>query len=769
MSFLPFAFAARRKETGTMTQGVGLDPDADAITTQFRHLSLIDEILPAETTLSEEQSIALEKIVNGENCYVYGAGGTGKTVLLQTAVKRLREDLGKTVAVTATTGIAAEAIDGVTIHSVAGCGVVKNIHFLGKVSGTQREVIQTYDVLFIDEISMLSGEMFDRLSEHFGIIRQRPTEPFGGCQVIVMGDFLQLQPIEQLKTANLNLRAVCPAMMLDRGLCFQSFTWDVLNFAFCELKQVFRQEDEHFASLLSRVRRGDPQAGSEIDEYVKSQRNLETDDDRHFEMKLVSTNKEANAFNTLKLNELETEEQIYEAVDSEEPCVDVDHDRYDAYCESLRNNWRHLKGNMRAEEKVTLKVGCEVMMLLNASVLPGTTAAAATSTTTGGGETRRLANGSRGRIVKFDIPEFEEAMTSHIETLEKEPNTKQREIDLLKRQRDWVKRAVQNKQKIPYVLFNGFDEAIPILPMEFSFDTAGLGKNVRLQIPIKLAFAITVHKSQGMSLDSCFVDASKVFAEAQVYVALSRCRSAAGLQIENLKPTKIKAPQDALDFYNHLREPNTYLPNTHKWWQGRPGPKSQRERAAVRILRQYYDPLREEYPDGSFSEYLSVRHDRMRKLASDEQLETVPGWRCRACNHRRDYSLECCFLAREQVDRDIDENVFASWSQRRNSSSSGQGEETPCPKCPKSGGPQACPECSPENFCFLTEHGNSRDAPSAKTMCPKCSPQNFCRDAEHGQSEESPAHKSSCVKCSPEYFGCVENPNAFRNPGSTRV
>ena len=137
------------------------------------------------------------------------------------------------------------------------------------------------------------------------------------------------------------------------------------------------------------MRRGDPQAGSEIDEYVKSQRNLETDDDRHFEMKLVSTNKEANAFNTLKLNELETEEQIYEAVDSEEPCVDVDHDRYDAYCESLRNNWRHLKGNMRAEEKVTLKVGCEVMMLLNASVLPGTTtaaaaaaAAAATTTTT---------------------------------------------------------------------------------------------------------------------------------------------------------------------------------------------------------------------------------------------------------------------------------------------------------------------------------------------------------------------------------------------------
>jgi hypothetical protein len=63
----------------------------------------------------------------------------------------------------------------------------------------------------------------------------------------------------------------------------------------------------------------------------------------------------------------------------------------------------------------------------------------------------------------------------------------------------------------------------------------------------------------------------------------------------------------------------------------------------------------------------------MRKRASDEQLGTVPGWRCKACDNKREYSLECCFVAREQVNRDIDENVFASWSQRRNSSSSGQG------------------------------------------------------------------------------------------------
>jgi hypothetical protein len=416
---------------------------------------------------------------------------------------------------------------------------------------------------------------------------------------------------------------------------------------------------------------------------------------------------------------------------------------------------------MRAEEKVTLKVGCEVMMLINTSVL---------ETNSSESEERRLANGSRGTIIKFDLPD-EAAMNSHIEKLEKQ-ETNQRDLDLLKNQREWVRRK---QKKVPYVLFRGFQEAVPIFPMEFSFDSAGLGKNIRFQIPIKLAFAITIHKSQGMSLDSCLVDASKTFAEAQVYVALSRCRSATGLRIEKLKPSAIKAPRAALQFYDNLNDP-TKPPNVHKWWQDFPT-HTLKERAAINILRQYYEPLREEHPNGSFSEYLSVRNDRMRKRASDEQLGTVPGWRCKACGNKREYSLECCFVAREQVNRDIDENVFASWSQRRNSSSSGQGirneelqlKETPCPKCPKSGGPRACPECSPLNFCFLTEHGNSRNDPSAKKMCPKCTPHNFCRDAEHGHSEESPAHKSACKKCSFEYFERQGRGVDDREQGMTNV
>jgi ATP-dependent DNA helicase PIF1 len=662
----------------------------EALTEQFLHLSLLEEILPDETTLSDDQSVAISNILDGKNCYVYGPGGTGKTVLLKTAVQRLREEQKKNVAVCATTGIASESIDGVTIHSLAGCGVVENIHFLGlkgKANETRREVIQAYDVLFIDEISMLSGEMFDRLSEHFGIIRQNTTKPFGGLQVVVFGDFLQLQPIPKLGVNNSRLKAVCPAMMLDRGLCFQSFTWDMLEFTFCELKKVFRQEDEIFANLLSRVRRGEQRAGNEIVEYVESQRKIGSDDIRRFEMKLFSKNKDVNAFNTLKLNELKTEAQIYKAIDSEEPCVDISDNRYNDYCKSLKGNWRHLK-EIRAEEIVELKVDCEIMMLLNTSV-PGTTAS--------DGEPRRLANGSRGKIIKFDIPD-EEAMKSHVEKLEKEKkDTNKRDIDLLNRQLDWVKRAAQEKKRIPYVLFKGFEEAIPILPMEFSFDTSGLGKNVRLQIPIKLAFAITVHKSQGMSLDSCSVDASNVFAPAQVYVALSRCRSAAGLQIENLNSSKIKAPQDALDFYDHLRDPNKYPPNTYKWWQYSPM-MNEKEKAANKILRQYYEPIKDKNENGCFSEFLSVKHNRMGKRAGDELLKEEPdaNWKCKACNNKRQYSLECCFLVREQVARDFDTDVFREpWSQRRNSS-----VHTPQTTEPPSSLPR--PDCDDEDTRIAT-------------------------------------------------------------------
>ena len=671
----------------------------EALTEQFLHLSLLEEILPDETTLSDDQSVAISNILAGKNCYVYGPGGTGKTVLLKTAVQKLREEQKKNVAVCATTGIASESIDGVTIHSLAGCGVVENIHFLGlkgKANETRREVIQAYDVLFIDEISMLSGEMFDRLSEHFGIIRQNTTEPFGGLQVVVFGDFLQLQPIPKLGVNNSRLKAVCPAMMLDRGLCFQSFTWDMLEFTFCELKKVFRQEDEKFASLLSRVRRGEQRAGEEIVEYVESQRNIGSDDIQQFEMKLFSKNKDVNDFNTLKLNELKTEAQIYKAIDSEEPCVDISDNRYNDYCKSLKGNWRHLK-EIRAEEIVELKVDCEVMMLLNTSV-PGNTAS--------DGEPRRLANGSRGKIIKFDIPD-EEAMKSHVEKLQKEPDANKRDIDLLNRQLDWVKRAAQKKQKIPYVLFKGFEEAIPILPMEFSFDTSGLGKNVRLQIPIKLAFAITVHKSQGMSLDSCSVDASNVFAPAQVYVALSRCRSAAGLQIENLNPSKIKAPQDALDFYDHLRDPNTYPPNTHKWWQSSRR-MNMKEKAANKILRQYYEPIKDKNENGCFSEFLSVKYDRMGKLAGDELLKEEPdaNWKCKACNNKRQYSLECCFLVREQVAIDFDTNVFVPpWSQRRNSSI-----DTPESTEPPSSLPS--PDCDDEDTRIATRT-TTRSRPEA--------------------------------------------------------
>ena len=95
-----------------------------------------------------------------------------------------------------------------------------------------------------------------------------------------------------------------------------------------------------------------------------------------------------------------------------------------------------------------------------------------------------------------------------------------------------------------------------------------------------------------------------------------------------------------------------------------------KEKAANKILRQYYEPIKDKNENGCFSEFLSVKYDRMGKRAGDELLNEEPdaNWKCKACNHKRQWSLECCFLAREQVAIDFDTNVFVPWSQRRNSS-----------------------------------------------------------------------------------------------------
>ena len=596
------------------------------------------------TKFSEEQQHALHSIVDeGKNVYVFGNAGTGKSLILQAAVLRLRR-LGKRVAVTASTGIAGVAIGGSTLHAFAATFVQKNVgsHTWGYAKPMDKRRVRDVDVLFIDEISMCSGEYFDRVSEHLALIRERPREPFGGLQVVLMGDFLQLQPVcEAKKHGEHNGGRFCPAVCLNRGFAFQSFTWDALRLESVELTKVYRQgKDEAFARLLNGIRVGDRKAGEEIVRYVTSNSNNNNNVNKEerglSELHLFATNKSTNAHNKTKMDELRTEAETYEAMDKVKPYVDARHKDHTEHKAILKRHLPRIEEDWQAQPKLELKEGAEVIMLVNVEI-----------------DGKKLANGSRGKVVSLNDAnsdaEFKVHLKTRYEELEKVPEksrNEQRELDLLAKQIEWLENMAERGKKIPYVKFERWSYAIPMLPHPFTDEVIGFGWCIRVQIPLKIAFALSIHKSQGMSLDSAFVCGARIFAEGQLYVALSRCRSVSGLRVRNLDPTKITASKDALDFYNHLRDPERFAPHTHKWWKERPTDKTSRwDKAAAEAMTKYLKRAEKTDPGRDISEYLSLELLK-RTVVSRTLDDDKERWKCPSCfftDKKTQQPLQCCY------------------------------------------------------------------------------------------------------------------------------
>ena len=593
------------------------------------------------TKFSEEQNHALNSIVDeGKNVYVFGNAGTGKSLILKEAVLRLRR-LGKNVAVTASTGIAGVAIGGSTLHAFAATFVQKNVgsQTWGYAKPMDKRRVRDVDVLFIDEISMCSGEYFDRVSEHLALIRERPQEPFGGMQVVLMGDFLQLQPVcETRKHGEHNGGRFCPAVCLNRGFAFQSFTWDALRLESVELTKVYRQgKDEEFARLLNGIRVGDKKAGEEIVRYVmnNSNNNNNVNKGEQGGLHLFATNNSANAHNKIKMDELRTEAETYEAMDKVKPYVDARHRDHEDHKAILKRHLPRIEEDWQAQPKLELKEGAEVIMLVNVEI-----------------DGKRLANGSRGKVVSFNDANSDAEFKVHLKTrakeLEKVPEksrNEQRELELLAKQIEWLENMAERGKKIPYVKFERWSYAIPMLPHPFTEEVIGFGWCIRVQIPLKIAFALSIHKSQGMSLDSCFVDGSRIFAEGQLYVALSRCRSVSGLRVRNLDPAKITASKDALDFYDHLRDPERFAPHTHKWWKERPTDKTSRwDKAAAEAMTKYLKRAEKTDPGRDISEYLSL--ELLKRTVVSRTLDDKERWKCPSCfftDKKTRQPLQCCY------------------------------------------------------------------------------------------------------------------------------
>ena len=462
--------------------------------------------------LNAEQLRAVELAKDGENVFITGPAGTGKTVLLHHILKHLHETLDREqwIAV-GPTGPSAIAIKGQTIHSFAGIGVPTTVKDFDKVWSKKKEW-RRLKTLVLEEVSMISGEFLDRLSDVvcnvWTVDPAAPRLPFGGIQLILCGDFLQLPPIpRKLRDIQTMVRDGSvdeKELFCNRGYAFQSKTWKEASLEVVVLEEVFRQRNVQFVKVLHELRVGN--ASSSAVKFLKDNcsRSLPTGEDGIKATRLHARNCDVTKENLDELRKIENQiEHTFRATDSVE-CED------NAPHFAAEKLWRNpFFQQCIAESELTLKIGAQVMLIKNESSRD---------------RRQRLVNGSRGTVVGFCIPD------------QKEGSDKDDTY------------GFGGVKAYPKVRFRNGVEKI-VTPVEFSSRLAGIGTCIRHAVPLKLAWAITMHKSQGMTLDYVKVDLSGVFSNAQAYVALSRASDENGLELLGFCPKKVRADPRALQFY----------------------------------------------------------------------------------------------------------------------------------------------------------------------------------------------------------------------------
>lgn len=289
----------------------------------------------------------LKAIATGKNIFLTAPGGCGKTFLLN----QLSSAMPDKIILTATTGVAALNIKGTTIHSALGLGLGnKPVEtMLKQLNPYKLRFLNEIDILAIDEVSMLSGALLDKCNKFLKLART-DNRPFGGIQVLLIGDFCQLPPVEANKETEEALK----------DFCFKSATWKELNLACFELKHNFRQEeDPEYAEILRKLRLGEiTQEGLDM---IKS-RELDPPDDIP---RLYATNNEVYDYNICKMFELKNELRTFKAVYST-PNKNI---------ASNKDFYNNLVSKMQKssimEDELCLCEGARVMLLRNLDLNAG--------------------------------------------------------------------------------------------------------------------------------------------------------------------------------------------------------------------------------------------------------------------------------------------------------------------------------------------------------------------------------------------------------------
>lgn len=481
--------------------------------------------------LDPKQQQILELCITGKNIFFSGIGGTGKTFLLQQIAESMRCKLGASkVAVVAPTGVAAVICQGQTLHSFAGCGVPSVVSDFDKC-WKQKAVWLEVAVMIMDEISMIEPAYMDWLDATVRSIRKTPNKAFGGIQLIFCGDFGQLPGI----CKGVSLARECPIksnfkvtqipVHVDQfqSYVFQTVCWRDAKFEYCELTKVFRQSEIAMVSALTKIRRG--QLDEDVMAFITActQRELTSSDDEIKPTMLYARNKDVDAENDTNLHALPGPLVSFQAINTVFP-------------ERGAPAWAREKmlrdaffSSALVPDLVALKVGAQVMLTKN---LPE----------------EGLVNGSRGVVKHFiDRAQSIEILNVRNAKLSLENNP----------MRSVIKAMLETLQNgpataaYPVVLFCNGTELL-CCPTLFTHRIYMTGECRRMQVPLKLAWALTVHKSQGSTLDRVKVDLNGCFSPGQCYVALSRAKSTAGLQITGFTEDAVKTHPLAIAFHDAL-------------------------------------------------------------------------------------------------------------------------------------------------------------------------------------------------------------------------
>lgn len=390
------------------------------------------------------QQQALNVLKTGVNVFLTGEPGSGKTYTINEYIRYLRsKNIG--VAITASTGIAATHIGGITIHSWSGIGIKQGLKSkdIDRIAMNKRitKRIQKARVLIIDEASMINGQTLEDIDQVCQAVKSSP-DPFGGLQVVLVGDFFQLPPVKNDGDA----------------FAFMSPAWARLQPVPCYITEQHRQTDDVFLNILSALREN--AITSQHRKHLDSRCELPSRESAITH--LFSHNANVDQMNNEKLAAISKPGKTYHmATQGNEALLG------------------QLKRGCMSPEQLTLKKGAVVMFTKNH-------------------KEGRYVNGTLGRVVKFD----KESKCPVIQTIEGKK--------IIAEPTDWV-----------------IEEDGRVL--------------ARIsQLPLRLAWAITVHKSQGMSLDAAVVDIRQAFTPGQGYVALSRVRTLNGLYLQGYNETALQ-------------------------------------------------------------------------------------------------------------------------------------------------------------------------------------------------------------------------------------